>query len=190
MVYGLTTGQVSPTAAKGFKAKSTPDGVIDQPINPIALAIVSGATFVARGFAGDQKHLQELIVRGMQHNGFSVIDVFQPCVTFNKVNTYSWFRERVKKLEDVNVALRQAQGDKEKEVKENTSVMLSLSKHDTSDKKAALEKAMSEDPLWIGVFHESDEPSYEQQVPQLEKETLVEKDISEVNISDLVKEFR
>ncbi len=175
MVYGLTTGQVSPTAAKGQKGKSTPQGVVDQSVNPIALAILSGATFVARGFAGDQKHLQELITRGMRHKGFSLIDVFQPCVTFNKVNTYAWFREKVKKIDDtVGAGAKQPlQGA-----------------HDPGDKKSALEKAMSGDPLWTGVFYESDEPSYEQQLPQLEKETLVEKSIEKVDIGDLVKEFR
>jgi len=182
MVYGLTTGQVSPTAAKGFKAKSTPEGVIDQPVNPIALALISGATFVARGFAGDQKHLQELITQGMKHNGFSLIDVFQPCVTFNKVNTYAWFRERVKKIED-------ERGQKSQTNAEGTQTHAERL-HEVTNKEEALKKAMSGDPLWIGLLYESDESSYEQQLPQLEKETLVEKDISKINITELVREFR
>lgn len=192
MVYGLTTGQVSPTAAKGQKGKSTPQGVVDQPVNPVALAILSGATFVARGFAGDQKQLQELITRGMKHNGFSLIDVFQPCVTFNKVNTYAWFRERVKKLDAAN------QRDEGTQTKADPPSNPPLTKggtkggevHDVTDKKVALEKAMSGDPLWIGVMYESNEPSYEQQLPQLEKETLVERGIEKVNIQKLLQEFQ
>jgi 2-oxoglutarate/2-oxoacid ferredoxin oxidoreductase subunit beta len=99
-IYGLTTGQLSPTGAKGMKTKTTPHGSVENPINPIALAIVSGATYVARGFSGQQKHLAELIKGGIRHKGFSLIDVFSPCVTYNKDNTYQWFNPRVKKLED------------------------------------------------------------------------------------------
>ncbi len=99
-IYGLTTGQVSPTSSKGMKTKSTPFGSVEEPINPIPLAIAAGATYVARGFTGEQKHLTELIKEGIQHKGFSFIDVFSPCVTFNHDNTYQWFRPRVKKLED------------------------------------------------------------------------------------------
>jgi 2-oxoglutarate ferredoxin oxidoreductase subunit beta len=99
-IYGLTTGQVSPTSAVGMKTKSTPFGSVEGPINPIALALAAGATFVARGFTGDQKHLTELIKLGIQHKGFSFIDIFSPCVTYNLDNTYPWFKQRVKKLED------------------------------------------------------------------------------------------
>src|SRR3990170_4552505 len=94
-IYGLTTGQASPTSEKKHKTKSTPEGVIENPINPIALAIAAGATFVARGFSGDVKTLTDIMVRGIRHKGFSLVDVMSPCVTYNKVNTYEWFRERV-----------------------------------------------------------------------------------------------
>jgi 2-oxoglutarate ferredoxin oxidoreductase subunit beta len=99
-IYGLTTGQTSPTSRLGMKTKSMPFGSIEAPINPIALALAAGATFVARGFSADQKHLTELIKRGIEHKGFSFIDVFSPCVTYNHDNTFQWFRPRVKKLED------------------------------------------------------------------------------------------
>jgi len=79
---------------------STPTGVLEQPVNPIGLALAEGATFVARGFAGDIPHLTELYIQALTHRGFAIVDVFQPCVTWNKVNTFSWFRERVYKLED------------------------------------------------------------------------------------------
>lgn len=99
-IYGLTTGQTSPTSSIGMKTKSMPFGNIEPPVNPISLALAAGATFVARGFSGDQKHLTDLIKQGIQHKGFSFLDVFSPCVTYNHDNTYQWFRPRVKKLED------------------------------------------------------------------------------------------
>jgi len=99
-IYGLTTGQTSPTSRIGMKTKSMPFGNIEAPINPISLALAAGATFVARGFSADQKHLTELIKKGIEHKGFSFIDVFSPCVTYNKDNTFQWFRPRIKKLED------------------------------------------------------------------------------------------
>ncbi len=99
-IYGLTTGQTSPTSQVGMKTKSMPFGNIEEPVNPIALALACGATFVARGFSGQQKHLIDLIQQAFEHRGFAFIDVFSPCVTYNHDNTYPWFRERVKKLED------------------------------------------------------------------------------------------
>jgi len=99
-IYGLTTGQTSPTSRLGMKTKSMPFGSIEAPVNPISLALAAGATFVARGFSAEQKHLTELIMQGIRHKGFSFLDVFSPCVTYNHDNTYQWFRPRVKKLED------------------------------------------------------------------------------------------
>lgn len=100
-IYGLTTGQLSPTSAKGVKTKSTPFGSVENPINPISLAIVAGATYVARGFTGQQKHLVELIKGGMQHRGFALIDTFSPCVTYNHDNTHEFFKQRTRKLEEL-----------------------------------------------------------------------------------------
>jgi 2-oxoglutarate ferredoxin oxidoreductase subunit beta len=99
-IYGLTTGQTSPTSRLGMKTKSMPFGSNEGPLHPITLALAGGATFVARGFSGEQKHLTELIKQGIQHKGFSFLDVFSPCVTYNHDNTYQWFRPRVKKLEE------------------------------------------------------------------------------------------
>ena len=99
-IYGLTTGQTSPTSRLGMKTKSMPFGSVEGPINPISLALAAGATYVARGFSGDQKHLVELIKNAIEHKGFSFIDVFSPCVTYNHDNTFQWFRPRVKKLEE------------------------------------------------------------------------------------------
>jgi len=114
-VYGLTKGQASPTSDVGFVTKTTPYGAAS-PVNPIALAIVSGASFVARGFAGDVDHLSNLIKKGITHRGFALIDILQPCVSFNSKNTFKWYRERVYKLED--------------------------ERYDPSDKRAALGKAL------------------------------------------------
>lgn len=99
-IYGLTTGQVSPTSETGMKTKTTPEGNLELPINPLALALAAGCGYVARGFSGDPKHLLRLYVEGIRFPGFALIDVFSPCVTFNKQNTYQWFRERVYRLED------------------------------------------------------------------------------------------
>jgi 2-oxoglutarate ferredoxin oxidoreductase subunit beta len=101
-IYGLTTGQTSPTSVKGMKTKSTPHGSVENPINPIPLAIVGGATYVARGFSGKQRHLADLLKGAIAHRGFALVDVFSPCVTYNKDNTYQWFNPRVKQLEEAS----------------------------------------------------------------------------------------
>ena len=99
-IYGLTTGQASPTTDHLVRTVSTPGGVLEQPVNPIGLALAEQATFVARGFAGDIPHLTELYKQALTHKGFALVDVMQPCVTWNKLNTLSWMRERVYKLEE------------------------------------------------------------------------------------------
>lgn len=99
-VYGLTTGQVSPTAGKGSRGKSTPQGTLEEPLNPLALAITQGASFVAQGFAADVSHLTNLIVSAVNHPGFALLNVLQPCVTFNKTQTAKWFLENSYKLEE------------------------------------------------------------------------------------------
>jgi 2-oxoglutarate ferredoxin oxidoreductase subunit beta len=162
-VFGLTTGQVSPTGAKGFVSSTTPYGSEEPPINPIALAIVSGATFVARGFSGDVDHLADLISTGIKHKGFSHIDIFQVCVTFNPSKSYQWYQEKVYKLD--------------------------TSEHDPSNKLKAIELALkTEDRLPIGIFYRVEEPTYEDQLPQLKQGPLVEQAISNINISGLMEE--
>lgn len=99
-IYGLTTGQASPTTEQFMRTVSTPTGVLEEPLNTVGLAIAEGATFVARGFAGDIPHLTELFQQAFAHPGFALVDVFQPCVTWNKLNTFSWFRERVYSLDE------------------------------------------------------------------------------------------
>jgi 2-oxoglutarate/2-oxoacid ferredoxin oxidoreductase subunit beta len=142
-IYGLTTGQTSPTSVKGMKTKSTPHGSVENPINPMPLAMVGGATYVARGFSGKQKHLVELLKGAILHKGFALVDVFSPCVTYNKDNTYQWFNPRVRALED--------QG------------------HDPSDFQQAFQKASQwGDEIPIGLlWKRSDLPSLEELEPVL-----------------------
>lgn len=152
-IYGLTTGQTSPTSRVGMKTKSMPFGNIERPVNPISLALAAGCTFVARGFSGEQKHLTELIKLGIQHRGFSLLDVFSPCVTYNHDNTYQWFRPRVKKLEDD-------------------------SSYDASDWIAAMEKStLWGDEIPIGKFFErTDVPSLHAAEPILNEGPLTNLD--------------
>jgi len=162
-VYGLTKGQASPTSDVGFITKTTPYGAAN-PVNPIALAIVSGASFVGRGFAGDIDHLSNLIKKGITHRGFALIDILQPCISFNHKNTFQWYRERVYNLED--------------------------EKYNPSDKKAALEKAL----IWgeeipIGIIYEENLPVYEDQLPALGDGALVKQKIDPRRVEKLLAEF-
>ena len=100
MVYGLTKGQASPTSQKGFKTPVQVNGVILDPINPIALAIALDASFVARAFSGDIEQSKEIFKKAIMHKGYALIDVFQPCVTFNKINNFKWFKDNTYYLED------------------------------------------------------------------------------------------
>jgi 2-oxoglutarate/2-oxoacid ferredoxin oxidoreductase subunit beta len=93
-VYGLTKGQASPTTEEGFITKAQPEGVFSAPFNPIAVAVALHASFVARSFAGDIGHLAEVIRQAIAHRGFSLVDILQPCVSFNKINTYAWYKQR------------------------------------------------------------------------------------------------
>lgn len=162
-VYGLTKGQASPTSDIGFITKTTPYGAAS-PVNPIALAIVSGASFVSRGFAEDTDHLSNLIMKGIAHRGFALIDILQPCVSFNFKNTFRWYEERVYKLEDES--------------------------YDPGDKKAALDKALEwGDKIPIGVIYEADLPVYEDQLPPLSDGALVKKKIDPRRVEKLLAEF-
>ena len=142
-IYGLTTGQVSPTSSLGMKTKSTPFGSVELPVNPITTAIMNGATFVARGYSGDVRHLADLMKKAIQHKGFALVDVFSPCVTFNDDNDHPFFKSRVKKLEDEG--------------------------HDTSDWKSACEKALLwGDTIYTGLFFQREAPTLEQIEPVLQ----------------------
>lgn len=167
-IYGLTTGQISPTSIKGAKTKTTPHGNIENPINPIPLAIAAGATYVARGFSKKPKQLAEMIKGAILHNGFSLVDVFSPCVTFNKDNTYEFFGERVKELSELG--------------------------HDPTDFHAAMERGYQwGKEIPIGVFwHRKDLPSLQDLEPVLaEGGPLATRPLglAKNDISDLMKEI-
>jgi 2-oxoglutarate ferredoxin oxidoreductase subunit beta len=136
-VYGLTKGQYSPTAQLGFVSKTTPTGSSEEGINPLMLAIASGATYVARGFSSKPKELTKLIVDGINHKGFAVIDCYSPCPTFNKINTFNYWREETQPLP---------------------------ADHDTSDMGAAIKMALVKDPLHLGVFYQKEGDSFDDRV--------------------------
>lgn len=100
-VYGLTKGQVSPRSDLGFVTKTSPHGSTERPVSALELALSAGAGFVAQGFSKELNELAQLIVAGIQHKGFSFINVFSPCVTFNKVNTYEWYSRHIKRLAEI-----------------------------------------------------------------------------------------
>jgi 2-oxoglutarate ferredoxin oxidoreductase subunit beta len=161
MVYGLTTGQASPTSGKGYQSKSTPEGVIEEAVNPLALAISSGATFVSRGFAGDAPYLTKILTAAIRHKGFSLIDILQPCVTFNKVNTFAWYQERVYKLRGA-----------------------------TTDKVKALERSLEwGEKIPIGIFYKEKRPAYKDQLSQIGRTPLVKQPLGKINWGKLFKEF-
>jgi 2-oxoglutarate ferredoxin oxidoreductase subunit beta len=163
-VYGLTKGQASPTSDEGFITKTTPEGA-SPAINPIGVAIMAGASFVARAFAGDIDYLALLIQKGIRHQGLALIDILQPCVSFNHKNTFKWYRERVYKL------------DEEKG-------------YSSGDKKQALEKAQEwGERIPIGIIYEQKRPTFEDRLPALEKGSLVKQKLSPASVRELVKGF-
>lgn len=137
-VYGLTKGQTSPRSSEGFKTSSTPYGSVEQPVHPIQLALSANATFIAQGFSSEQDELQELIRKAIEHKGFSLVNVFSPCVTYNKVNTYDWFRQHVVQLPET---------------------------YNPHDKSAALQAAHDTDGLCLGVIYEEERPPYDELIP-------------------------
>jgi 2-oxoglutarate/2-oxoacid ferredoxin oxidoreductase subunit beta len=166
-IYGLTTGQASPTTMKQMRTKSTPLGNLEMPINPVALGLVSGATYVSRGFSGENKHLAELIAGAISHHGFSLVDVFSPCVTYNKLNTYDYFRKRVYKLE-------------------------AEAGYNATNVEAALARSFEwGDRIPIGVFYRDEQPTYEDSEPVLRNGPLVRQQmgLSKEMFDELMEEF-
>lgn len=154
-IYGLTKGQTSPTSEKGYKSPSTPFGVIEGPLNPLAVALSAEATFAARGYAGDIAHLKELIKKAILHKGISIVDILQPCVTWNRVNTYDYFTKRVSRLKKP---------------------------YKTRDVAFRASREWGK-RIPIGVFYEEKKPTYESCCSSIKKNPLVEHDIANVNIS-------
>ena len=158
-VYGLTTGQASPTTLRGVKTRSTPYGALDYPFNPILIALAAGATFVARGFSGDIKHLTWIVKEAIRHRGFAIVDVLSPCVTFNRVNTYDWFRERVYKLEEAG--------------------------HDPTSFEEAVKRALEwptaspDGKIPIGIFYRGERETFDEAVRRITKVAPIESPLDE-----------
>ncbi|MDN6160654.1 MAG: 2-oxoacid:ferredoxin oxidoreductase subunit beta [Staphylococcus equorum] len=166
-IYGLTKGQTSPSSAPGFVTKSTPKGNIEQNVKPLELALSSGATFVAQGFSSDIKGLTKMLEDAINHDGFSFVNVFSPCVTYNKVNTYDWFKENLTSIEDIEV-------------------------FDVTDKSNATQNVLEYDSLIKGiVYQDTETPSYESQIEEMEDTPLAKRDIhiDETQFNELTKQF-
>lgn len=167
-IYGLTKGQPSPTSDQGMVTKFSPppSGSLERPVNIVKQSLIAGATFVARGFTTKLEHLTDLMVKAIQHPGFAVVDILQPCVSFNKVNTYQWYQQRVTAIE-------------------------SLEGYNPAD----LHKAMALSEEWgdripIGIFYQEIRPTLEGSIPQLAREPLVQEKLSGIDISSLMRELR
>lgn len=173
-IYGLTTGQYSPTTEIGEKNKATPVPTVEAPINAMSMALSAGATFVARGYAGDNKQETELLCEAIKHKGFSIVDTMQPCVTFNHHNTFAWFYEHIYKLTDEG--------------------------HDPSDKMAAFKRAEEWPPKHLiaegekervatGIFYQETRPTWEDGIPQIKDNPLVKQPLENIDINPLFQEL-
>ncbi|GGA34730.1 2-oxoglutarate ferredoxin oxidoreductase subunit beta [Kroppenstedtia guangzhouensis] len=166
-VYGLTKGQTSPRSEMGFKTKSTPKGSIETALAPLEMALTAGAGFVAQGFSSDLKQLTRLIEEGLRHKGFSLINVYSPCVTYNKINTYDWFKEHL-------VNLDQEEG------------------YDPSNRMMAMQKLMETEGLVTGLIYQNKErSSYEELIPGFRETGLAKQDLGleREKFDQLVAEF-
>jgi 2-oxoglutarate ferredoxin oxidoreductase subunit beta len=163
LIYGLTTGQISPTSKKGFVTKTSPRGEWSIAINPLTQALTSQASYVARVFAGEPMQMKAVLMDAIKHEGFALVDVLQPCVTFNKVNSYQFYKERVYKLEE--------------------------EKHDTSDWNKAYSKAEEwGEKIPIGAFYKENRPCFKNSFPALEKGPLVDQSLGR-DMNKFFKEF-
>ncbi|OHB67762.1 MAG: 2-oxoacid ferredoxin oxidoreductase [Planctomycetes bacterium RBG_13_60_9] len=165
MVYGLTKGQASPTSRLGFKTPVQTAGVSSEPFNPLAVAIALDAGFVARASAQDREQTKDLMKRAIQHKGFALVDIFQPCVTYNKLNTYEWFKANTYYLDD---------------------------SHDPTNQMQALEKALQTDKLPLGVFYTNPhKPTFEETtgVYAQDPRPLHERDVDFQKLQDLIRTF-
>lgn len=140
-VYGNTKGQTAPTSAVGYVSGSTPMGAIEEPVHPVSLALASGATYVAQGISSNIKQLGRLIREGIRHDGFALINVFSPCVTYDKKHTYAWYREHLLDLDETKG-------------------------YDTRDRAAAMAKMVETGELVVGLIYQEQKPSYEKQLPK------------------------
>jgi 2-oxoglutarate/2-oxoacid ferredoxin oxidoreductase subunit beta len=163
-VYGLTKGQASPTSEQGFVTKTTPEGA-GEPLNPLALAVAANASFVARSYSADVEHLSKMIKMALQHSGFALIDVLQPCVTYNHVNTYEFYQKRVYKLDDESA-------------------------YDPGDRVKAFAKSLEwGDRIPIGLFYKKERAVFEKVLPAAKNEPLVKQRLDPLQFEKLLGEF-
>lgn len=166
-IYGLTKGQTSPRSSAGFKTKSTPQGSIEPALSVMEMALTAGATFVAQSFSSDLKELTQIIEAGIKHKGFSLINVFSPCVTYNKVNTYDWFKENLKRLGTIEG-------------------------YDPSNRMMAMQTLMENDGLVTGIIYQNkQQPSYQELIKGYSEQPLSQADLSldKNTFDELVAEF-
>ncbi len=162
-IYGLTKGQASPTSGEGFVTKAQPDGVMSYPFNPVAVATAMKAGFVARGFSGEIDHLSDLIREAIGHRGFALVDILQPCVSFNKVNTYAWYKDRCKPLPK---------------------------DYDPTNHETALKVAFEwGDQIPIGLIYRNDRLSYEERIPALRGGPLIQRRVDRNKLHDIMEGF-
>jgi 2-oxoglutarate ferredoxin oxidoreductase subunit beta len=162
-IYGLTKGQASPTTAQGTHTKIQPYGVLSEPMNPLALAISQDCSFVARGFAGDQDYLKGLMKAAITHEGFALLDILQPCVTFNKINTFKWYRDRVYKFEEG---------------------------YDPTSRIKAFERSLEwGDKIPNGIFYKSEREILEKGVPTIQEKPLVRQKFSIEDVKHEIEKF-
>ena len=165
-VYGLTKGQTSPVSEKGYVSKTTPKGSLNPPMMPALLAIASNCSFVARGFAGDTEHLTGLIKEGILHKGFAFIEILQPCVSFNKVNTFQWYKNRAYKIND------------ERE-------------YDPGNRNRAFERSQEwGERIPIGVIYKTKRPTLDEQEPAIKKMSLVKQNVDPRAFKGILESFR
>lgn len=162
-IYGLTKGQGSPTTAFGQKTRLQVDGMRPDPLNPVALAISMDCSFVARSFSGDPEHLKSMIEAAMSHKGYALIDVLQPCVSFNEVNTFRWYKERVYKLDP---------------------------EFDVTDRVKAFEKALEfgDEGIPIGILYKHEKPTFIERIAHVD-EPLVHKKRTPDDVQRLLEQF-
>jgi 2-oxoglutarate ferredoxin oxidoreductase subunit beta len=162
-VYGLTKGQASPTSDEGFVTKAQPEGVKSEPFHPLAVAVAMHAGFAARSFSGMTGHLSEMIQQGIAHRGLALIDILQPCVSLNKVNTFSWYKKRCYELPD---------------------------DYDPTDWETAIRTAMEwGEKIPVGVIYKNDRPPFESKFPVLEKGPLIGRKINNAELRKIMEGF-
>jgi 2-oxoglutarate ferredoxin oxidoreductase subunit beta len=162
-IYGLTKGQASPTTAKGQVTKAQPFGQPSEPINPMAVAVAMNAGFVARGFTGEPEHLVDLIQQAVRHKGFSLVDVFQPCVSFNKVNTFAWYKQRCRKIGP---------------------------EHDPANREQAMKLALEfGESIPIGVLYKSDREPFGADLPTLKAGPLARRAVDTEALQGVMRSY-